>query len=178
MSWERRASLGGDLWGTVSELPKATIWLPGCSGPAMHPPWTLPRQTWLGAHSGLTHFVSAGTCTKRFSYAGSMPSGSKLSTSWSTNTPAACLNLCSTTEKCQTAVLTTDNTCQLYTALAGARTGFDDSVYQCGDYGTEPASWPGNLLQHPELDCHHRRPPAGCLSCNRFNACLCSTNRS
>lgn len=102
----------------------------------------LPRQTWLGARSGPTHFFSAGTCVNSFSYAGSMPTGSKLSTSGSNSTAAACLNLCSTTARCQTAVLTTENSCQLYSTLAGARTSSAGFVFQCGDYGTEPATWP------------------------------------
>lgn len=82
----------------------------------------------------------AGTCTYSTEYSGYL-SGTALREGVFNSDSAKCLKLCSTTRKCQTAVLATGNTCYLYEELAGARTpGFSYSILDCGDNGTSPQS--------------------------------------
>lgn len=91
--------------------------------------------------SGLSPALTAGTCTHGTEYVGYVSSETKLSTHGSISSAAACLDLCGTTDGCQTAMLTPGNICYLHTALAGRRTSvYSYSVLQCGDNGAGPAA--------------------------------------
>lgn len=85
--------------------------------------------------SKLTDVRTAGTCAYAFQYLGGV-FGTALIGGVSGSNLAKCLDLCSSTQRCQTAVLTTSNTCYLYSTLAGARTSdYSYSVVHCGDNG-------------------------------------------